>query len=220
MDRGSGTTVKKSLLKAWGDTKDGVRNTFYYRDAFYTLVRVVNLQAVVILVLAVMVGWHIKTSHNEDGYFAEMSDGRQMPLAGLERPYMTKEAKENWVAAAVSEVMTFGFNDVNEKMGMARRHFTPEGWGKFYKALVAGKLVNIITEQQQIVTAVPATPPNLIYEGLSNGKYIWMYDMQLMVTFRAGSAKQNSTKSVRVTVEEVPTSDNPIGLGISEWYIY
>lgn len=221
MDRNDGHTLRKNLLAKIGlSSEEGSLGEAYYKDAFYTLKNIINLQALIILALVIALGFYIHSVQREDLFFAETAGERQMQMVGLDRPYLTKEAMENWISSVITEVMTFGFNDIDQRFSESRRHFTQKGWDAFYKALMAGKLISNVIDLQQIVTAVPQSQPSLIYEGFSEGRYIKMYETQVMLTFRAGAMKQNSTKIVRITVEDVPTSENPIGLGIGEWYIY
>ena len=116
--------------------------------------------------------------------------------------------------------MTFGFNDVDERFALSRRNFTKSGWETFRNAVVASGLIDDMVAAQQIVTSVPDSPPVLTQEGLIDGEYTWIYDMPLLMTFRAGGVKVARSKKVRIVVQKVPTSESPNAVGINEWYIY
>jgi len=195
-------------------------SNIHYRDAFYNIVRIVNVQAVIIAVLAAGLVWQVKTTRNEDIFFAETADGRQMQVVGLDLPNINKTTIANWVAEAATQIMTFGFNDINERFEISRRNFTQRGWERFYRAMTESKLIEGVMKAQQIVTAVPKSTPVLLQEGLIEGKYSWVFSMEMLVTFRSGGAKQTVPKELRIIVEQVPTSENPYGVGIGEWYIY
>jgi hypothetical protein len=162
----------------------------------------------------------VKTAKNHDRFFAETVEGRQMQVAGLALPNMGKVALTNWVSQATTQIMTFGFNDIDQRFDLSRRNFSEDGWKSFQTAMLDSGLVDSVIKLQQIITAVPQAPPTIIKEGLIRGKYRWVFEMPMLITFRSGGAKQASVKNVRVVLEQVPTRDNPNGIGIGEWYIY
>ena len=191
----------------------------YYRDGFHVMSRIVNIQVVVILALVSIFAFYLNTKEKGDRYFAETSEGRQMQMAGLRLPNMGRMALTAWAAQAASQIMTFGFNDVDERFALSHLNFTPSGWESFSKAMVASKLVETMVNTQQILTSVPESPPTLTQEGLINGRYTWSFDVPLLITFHAGEAKVSRQKTVHMVIEMIPTRENPNGVGISEWYI-
>jgi intracellular multiplication protein IcmL len=215
----SGTEQQESIGVPEGYERIWAENN-YYRDGFRNMLWIANIQAVIVLVLVIFFAFYVKTAKNEDRFFAEAHDGGEMQMEGLELPNMGKTALSNWVAQAATQIMTFGFNDIDQQFAVSQRNFTAQGWESFYKAMAASKLIENVISAQQIVTSVPESMPILTQEGLIKGKYSWVFDMQMLITFRSGGVKQVNTKRVRVVVERVPTSDNPEGIGIGEWYIY
>ncbi|MBI3440763.1 MAG: DotI/IcmL/TraM family protein [Proteobacteria bacterium] len=192
----------------------------YYRDASRNLMRVANIQVILILLLIFGFFFYAKSTPNPDRYFAESIQGQRVQMLGFSRPIEDKTALSNWVARAATQIMTFGFNDIDQRFSVSKHNFTAKGWDDFYKAMVDSKIVYTIFKSQQLITSVPVEPPLMIQEGLINGKYSWVFDVQMLITFRSGSAKQITRRSVRVVVDQVPTRDNPSGVGISEWYMY
>jgi intracellular multiplication protein IcmL len=190
-----------------------------YRDGFYAMVRVVNIQVVIILALVVAFGFFLSTREKTDRYFAETAEGRKMQMAGLHLPNMGRAAMSSWAASAASQIMTFGFNDIDQQFALSRNNFTREGWESFRKAMGASGVVESMMETQQILTSVPESPPTLTREGLINGKYSWSFDVPLLMTFRAGGVNVSRSKVVHLVIETIPTRENPNGVGISEWYI-
>lgn len=192
----------------------------YYRDGFRNLMRIVNVQAGLILLLVLFLAFHIMSAENQDRFFAQTAEGRTMKMSGLYFPNMGRMARMAWVSQAATQVMTFGFNDIDKKFQESRRRFTPEGWESFRKAVIKSGLVDSVIASQQIVSAIPQELPVLSQEGLINGKYSWVFDMRLLITFRAGGVQRTLPKRLRMVVERVPTYDHPEGIGIGEWYMY
>ena len=191
-----------------------------YRDGYKAMIWFVKLQTMGIVALICIMYYFIATHENKDRYFAETVEGQVMQMASLAYPNMGREALADWVSQAAVEIMTFGFNDLDERFDISKNNFTPKGWEAFRKAAIDSKLIENVTNNQQIVTAAPASVPVLMSEGLVMDKYTWTFEMDIMITFRSGSAKQNGVRHLRVVMERTPTAQNPVGVGISEWYMY
>lgn len=192
----------------------------YYRDGSRALMRIVNVQAVVILALALGLAFYLGTQRSRDRFFAQMDDGKVLQMAALSSPNMGRDAISNWAASAAGQVMTFGFNDIDERFAESKNNFTQKGWDTFRKAVMNSKFVEEMMSKQQILTTVPENVPVLKKEGFVNGTYSWTFDIPLLITFRAGSVKSTRSKSVQMVIEKVSTRESPAGVGISEWYIY
>jgi intracellular multiplication protein IcmL len=192
----------------------------YYRDGAYMMTLVVNIQAGLIFLLTLVFSVYLCLQENHDRYFAETADGKIMPMSGLHLPNMGRMALSSWAATAASQIMTFGFNDIDTSFAQSRKYFTADGWDSFKKAVMKSKLIDSIMATQQIATAVPLTTPTLKQDGLMmDGNEGWVFDVPLLVTFRAGGDIRPSQKTVHMVIEKMPTRENPNGVGISEWTI-
>ncbi len=192
----------------------------YYRDGFKILSFLVNLQVIIIVIISVSLYFHVSDASRQDNYFAERISGNPIRMTGLNRPNTSGETLSSWVSKAMVQIMTFGFNDIEEMFEISKNNFTPDGWKGFRKAMIETGLISTVMENQQVVTSAPVSVPVLSREGIIKGKYSWVFDTKILITFRAGGSKRNSTRRVLVTLQEMPTSENPYGMGISEFYIY
>lgn len=192
----------------------------FYRDGYRSLNWVVGLQALVILGLTGFLTFLISIQGSRDRYFAETSEGRVMQMVSLDSPNMGRSTLSNWAANAASQILTFGFNDTEERFTQSRLLFTPQGWESFRNILVASKLLDEMIATQQILTSVPESPPVLKREGLVGGVYTWEFEVKMLITFRAAGVKVERLKMVRMVIERQPTELNPSGVGINEWYVY
>ena len=195
-------------------------NITRYRKASINIFRVITIQAVIIFLLSGGLYFYITKPEVSDNYFATTAEGKSMPLLGLRQANLSVEALSNWVSQATVQIMTFGFNDINQKFTISKQKFTDKGWESFSNTLTSTGIIKTVIDSQQLVTAAPTSIPVLVKEGIEMGRYIWVFEMDVLVTFRSGAAKQTLYKKVLATLEEVPTSLNPEGIGISEWHIY
>jgi intracellular multiplication protein IcmL len=189
----------------------------YYRDGAHTLMFIVNFQAVVMALLTIALAVYFCSRESNDRYYAATFDGKAIPLVARSYPNMGNEAISDWAANAASEIMTFGFNDIDVRFAQSRKNFTADGWESFRKGVIQTKLDKAILDTQQISAAVPLSPPILKQVGLINGKYGWAFDVPLLITFRAGSDIRPVSKTVHMVITTVSTRENPYGVGINEW---
>lgn len=188
-----------------------------YQTSFVNLVRVITVQGLVILALTLVLIYCIKEVRPQDRYYAETIEGLRMPLVGLNDPNVNTEALMAWAEQVAVDILTFGFNDVNERFGLARQHFSAEGWQSFREAMTNSMLLKNLTDLQQIITSIPAQPARLISSGLFQGKFAWVVEVPIIMTTRAGGESSYRRVIVRMIVVRMPTADNPRGVGIHSW---
>lgn len=193
-----------------------VRNEFY-RDGFRNMLRIAIAESVIIVALIATFIVYINASKPQDHYFATTADGRIMQLVPLNLPNMGTSALMSWVAQSSTEVMTFGFHDYQRRMQQSSRHFTRHGWESFTNALQKSRIIEAVEASRQVVMAQPSSAPILIQEGVFNGKYRWVVDLPLAVTYQAGAATRTDNLKVRLVIDRVPSLENPNGVGIEQW---
>lgn len=193
-----------------------VRNEFY-RDGFRNMMWLAVIEAVVIAGLLVTFISYMSTSKAQDHYFATTADGRIMQLIPLAQPNMNTSALLSWAAQASTEVMTFGFDDYQRRLQQSSRFFTRHGWETFAQALQQSRIIESITALNQVVSAVPRSAPILTQEGVFQGKYRWVVQLPLAVTYQSGSASRTDNLNVTLVIDRVPSLENPSGVGIEQW---
>ena len=189
----------------------------YYRDGFRNLLKIALVEAVIIVGMILCFLFYMNMSQPEDRYFATTADGRIMRLVPLDQPNMTVPALMSWVAQAATDVMTFGFHDYQRRLQDASQHFTRHGWESFTAALSKSRIIEGVESAQQVVTAAPRSAPVLVQEGVINGRYRWVIELPLMVTYRAGAQSRTDNMQVQIVVERMPSLENPVGVGIEQW---
>ena len=192
------------------------RNEFY-RDGFRNLIRIAILEAVIIIGLILTVIVHINTAKPTDRYFATTADGRIMALVPLEQQSLNQAALMSWVAQAASETMSFGYHDYQRRLQQSSRHFTRRGWESFTTALQKTRILDAVNAGQQVVIAEPKSAPILKQSGVFNGKYRWLIEMPLAVTYKSGNSSRTDNIVLNLVVERVPSLESANGVGIEQW---
>ena len=193
-----------------------IRNEFY-RDGYRSLLKMTLIQAVVILGLVGAMYYVIKIHQPQHYYFATTEDGRLVPMVPLNQPNLSGPALMSWVAQATTEVMTFGFSDYRRRLQESSRNFTKRGWESFTQALQRSRIIEMVEVNQQIITAAPRGAPVLESEGLVAGRYQWVVQIPLILTYTSGAKTYNTGLLVTVVVVRVPRLESPNGVGIEQW---
>jgi intracellular multiplication protein IcmL len=193
-----------------------IRNEFY-RDGYRSLLKMALIQTIVILGLVGAMYYVIKVNQPQNFYFATTEDGRLMPMVPLGEPNLSTPALMSWVAQATTEVMTFGFNDYRRRLQESSRNFTKRGWESFTQALQRSRIIEMVEVNQQLITAAPKGAPVLLSSGLTNGRFQWVVEIPLILTYRSGAKTSNTGLLVTVIVVRVPRLESSNGVGIEQW---
>jgi intracellular multiplication protein IcmL len=193
-----------------------IRNDFY-RDGYRALLKLAVILGFIIIGLIGAMFYVIHAHQPENRYFATTEDGRLMPMVALSEANLSTPALMSWVAQASTEVMTFGFNDYRRRLQEASRNFTRRGWQSFTDALQRSRIIEMVEQNQQVVTAAPQGAPILQSEGLFAGRYQWTVQLPMVLTYQSGSKTRSDALLVTLVVVRVPRLESPNGVGIEQW---
>ena len=193
-----------------------LRNEFY-RDGYRSLLRLAIMQSVVIIGLIGVMFFVVNIHQPENRFFATTEDGRLIPMVPMSQPNLSTPALMSWVAQSVVEVMTFGFSDYRRRLQESSRNFTKTGWESFTTALDRSRIIEMVEQNQQVVTAAPAGAPIIQSEGVVMGRYQWRIQVPITLTYQAGSRSRSTGMLVTLLVVRVPRLENPNGIGIEQW---
>ncbi len=193
-----------------------VRNEFY-RDGYRALLKLSLIQGIVIIGLLGAMYFVIHVHQPKNRYFATTEDGRLVPMVALSEPNLSSPALISWSAQAATEVMTFGFNDYRRRLQESSRNFTRRGWESFTGALQKSRILEKVEVNQQVATAVPTGAPIIESEGMVNGRYQWILQMPMKITYQSGAKTDTLSLLVTLVVVRVPRLESANGIGIEQW---
>lgn len=190
-----------------------------YRDGYKNLFRIAMALVLAIVVLLAAVFYRVSYVLPQDRYYAVMAGGHLLPLVALQEPYINNALLLDWAAQAATEILTFGFNDVNQRFATSQKYFSPEGLISFRDSFVRSSLFENVQKFQQVITAIPAAPPSIVSQGMNMGKMGWMIEVPITMTVRAPGVEKAIRATVTMFVVRLPTSVNAAGLGIFTWRV-
>lgn len=190
-----------------------------YRDGYKNLFRIALLLGAVCIGLMVSIYYRVSYIQPQDRYFASTPTGLRMQMVALPEPYISNALLLDWAAQAATSILTFGFDDINERFTLSRQYFSPEGWESFRESMARGNTVKTVTKFQQVITAIPSAPPVILGYGRNQGKMGWMIEVPLVLTVRVAGQERVTRVFVRMFVVRLPTTVNPAGIGIFTWQV-
>ena len=193
-----------------------IRNEFY-RDGYRSLLKLTVIMSVIILALIVVLLGVVNARAPDNRYFATTEDGRLIPMIPLNSPNLSTPALMSWVTQASTDVMSFGFSNYRRRLQESSRNFTRRGWESFSTALGASGIVETVEARKQTISAVPAGAPILQQEGVVAGRYQWVFQIPLALSYEAGANRSTQRMIVTVVVVRVPRLESANGVGIDRW---
>ncbi len=192
------------------------RNQFY-RDGFRNLMKIALIEGIVIVGLILTLIVFIGTAEPKDRYFATTADGRIMPILPMEIPSKQTAELMSWVAQSTADIMTFGFHDYQQRLQDSSKYFTRRGWETFTQALQKSKIIDSVVETRQVINAQPLSAPILIQQGVFNGRYRWMVEMPLQLSYKGTTQGRTDVWKLTLIIDRVPSLENADGIGIEQW---
>lgn len=155
-------------------------------------------------------------------YDAMDHEKKLRPLVSLSAPNLTDQAILSWSATSITEILTFGFGDFDQRILTQRPLFTSDGWSGFTKAIREQNMRENFKMRQLVLTTVPANMPVIVSKGEDeDGSYNWAVEMPIIMTYTTNNnVTERKRGIVRLTIVRVPPKQNVAGIGIKGWMLF
>jgi Type-IV b secretion system, inner-membrane complex component len=184
------------------------------------LVTILSYCIAILLAATVMVAVAFADSYY---YHLVILDRERVPekvqlLYPLETPNLTHTGITNMAMNVATEVLTFGFNNADERLLRSRRLFTEEAWGRFATAYLKSGRLDRIKLNQQVLTSIATNNAVVVSEGKNKqGVKQWVVQVPTITTYQAGKRVQSQQSTLEMTLIKAPTVDHPEGVAIDGW---
>jgi hypothetical protein len=208
-----------SLFYDDATTEDFLEDHIDFLARYQRLARLITAQSVAIGILTALMIFGAPVLRPVNKYSAITPGRAKQELVSLFTPNLTSQAILSWAATSVTEVMTIGFGDFDERVRFQRKRFTNRGWQSFQKAIMDQKLREAFKSRQLILTTVPSNTPVIVAQGadIENG-YIWIVEMPIILTFVTNNNVSKKSRAIaRLAIVRVPSTENVRGIAINSW---
>lgn len=192
-----------------------------YAEKRKNLIRLIQRQGYAIFALLLLVIAILPFVHPINNYYTRVPGTEVQPetLVALDEPNTTDQAVLSWAATAITEIMTFGFGDIDERIVSQEDRFTPEGWDSFVKVLREQKMRSEFKMRQLVLTTVPADLPVIAAKGIDeDGDYTWVVEMPVVMTYTTNNnVSSDKREIVRLTIARIAAKGDKPGIGIKMW---
>ncbi|MDX1922101.1 MAG: DotI/IcmL family type IV secretion protein [Alphaproteobacteria bacterium] len=143
---------------------------------------------------------------------------RLATMKALDTPNLTRTGITNMAMNVATEVLTFGFNNADERLLKSRRLFTEEAWLRFAKAYLKEGRLDKIKLNQQVLTNVAVENAVIIEEGPNAiGEQQWVVQVPTITTYQAGKRIVPVRSVLQITFIKASTLEHPEGVAIDGW---
>jgi intracellular multiplication protein IcmL len=192
-----------------------LRNNFY-RNSYRRLILVLLIMLVVNVTLVGMVYYEI-THRAEPRYFISTADGRIMPIFSLSDPMLAPSEITDWAKTAAISAYSYNYVNYREAFQQLQNQFTANGWKNYEAALRASLTLETVTSKKLIVSAEPTGEPVILERKVERGRYTWVVQLPMLVTYENPNEKTPYPIIVKIRVTRVPTVDMPKGIAIDSF---
>lgn len=178
--------MSDNKVKRGGLEQVVVRNQFYYDRGFFMRILFFVLIAINIVL---GLGVFYRISHPaKPQYFAATADGRVFNAHPLSDPFFDSDHVVQWSANAISQVFALDFAHWRQQLTNASANFTTQGWHYFIDSVKKNNNLATLKEFKMVSSAKVTGAPQVIRKGVVGGRYTWMIQVPVIITY-SGSAK-------------------------------
>lgn len=149
-------------------------------------------------------------------YHSQTPEGKTALLVPLDMPNLTDPAIVSWAATSVTEILSFGFGDIEAKTAQQKLRFTPLGWKAFVKAFLGTKVIDTFKRNQMVMTTVPSDTPVILSKGINEDDvYQWKVEVPIITTYAANNNVMKPERgTIQITIVRVSHDQSPSGIAI------
>lgn len=233
--KSSGSATKASAGKKTSAIQAVRLRNGFYRDSYrFLLIILLGLMILTGIMVAMVI--YLQTHKPLPKFFAANMQGGLAELVPLSKPKLSDAEVINWAARAAVATWSINYVEYRRQLEETKNtYFTAQGGERFLKTWAQSQNLNFITRNAYIATATftqaPAiTSEGLIRKGKLKGRYAWLVEIPLLISFRNQSGN-NTRSNVTVRLTIVRTSilvdnlarkmnlDSLMGIGVDNYVI-
>ncbi len=152
------------------------------------------------------------------GMFAGDRPERRLTMAD---PHRSLREMGVWASNQAAEALQIEPGQAQKTLARNRAVFTPAGFGAYMKFLQSLPFAAALQQDKLEMTSVVDAQPLLVGQASTNGRYVWVYELPVLVTAvdhsRPGSAPRSKDITLRIQIGRSAAAKNDVGVLIENW---
>lgn len=134
----------------------------------------------------------------------------------LNEPNISQARLKDFAANAAVSINTYDYANwrvlINASLS---QFFTPRGRDRYRAELQKSSVIENVVLNYQVVTAITHATPNIVEEGMRAGRYFWVVEVPLRVSYRTNKQTLDENRLLTFTIIRVePSPINSNGIAI------
>lgn len=142
----------------------------------------------------------------------------------LEKPHLVSGEIGQWLMVVVGDAMNFEPGNAGEQIAARTKLFDVAGQNQYQEFLREKNILKVIQSERYRVRSYVEEAPLLLNEGLVAGRYRWLYQVPVVISYMDKSMKGykdadpiTQKGSLNVQIGRVRADDKPDGLQVEQW---
>lgn len=145
-----------------------------------------------------------------------LQSGKAEHVQTVSDPSLSPVKLQRWVTRSTREIFSFNFTNYNEHVAQAEVFFTDLGYAAFQQGLINSKIGDRVQSSQLDVFLVPSATARIVDIKQFKGTVVFRTQMPALMVYKSASNAEIKKVMVVTSVRQVPTTENPDGIGISD----
>lgn len=183
----------------------------FYRDSFGKVIFVLCSIAVSIAFLA---GISVYVFMNEPPptTFRVADEWRVLAPVPIQQPYLSEPDMLQWVTDVLPKVFNIDFLHMDDQLDANKKYFTDNGYQVYLNQLNNIAPKDTLQAGKLFVHAEPAGAPTIPNQGVLSGRYAWMVQFPINISYAGLKNVPSTNLTLKVLVVRTETTNNLTGI--------
>ncbi len=148
-------------------------------------------------------------------YFFTTKNEQIIHPVPLEEPAVTTPYVLNLVNEVVNSAYTFNYRNIQHQLKLIKEYFDDRGQQSFFAFLSSDPFMKDVIKERLVVSATVMKAPQILVEGLFEGRYSWRIMLPIVVVYQNDLASKKRELELECIVWRVPETESPNKLKIT-----
>lgn len=139
--------------------------------------------------------------------------------AALTQPHRGVSELSDWISDSAADALQFAPGKAAAKLVSIKPNFTEAGYQSYMAFLNGMGLTFSLQNQSLKLTSLVTAAPVLIGQGASGGRYVWVYELPVIMTI-GGQTAVNKEATIRIQIGRAASATNDAQVLIESWAEY